>query len=447
METVITKLSAWLDFKIDDKNLLKFKLNIKNASTVILKLINDTVKATVELDNFTKRTGVDEDFVYGFMNLAKVANVSTDSVLNGLETITKAKQNFLMGEGNIQPWTWLGVDMSKDPEEIFKDILNNIKEINDPALASKLLNDAGLDSQLINLVDNSDLNGINKNLFLDKNNREYIKSLSGEINKLELNLTLLRDKFVSLATPVKLGVELINRLIFAFTNIIESTIGLDRFAKILINTLLTLFTAVFPRLSTITLIALIIEDFLTYMEGGESVIGDFIEKLKLLWNEGGNIVKVLLLISGYIGTVFAVGQIMKFISTLKKSLLALNASFATTPLGLAIIGGYFTFKAGKWLGEKGGKWLGEKLDPDMVLDNWEKIKKPFSFLKKNNNIPYKMPTIPDNINANNINNARNNNVNITNNMNITGNNAKEIADNIKNTQDKIIMDNLALQLN
>ena len=46
-----------------------------------------------------------------------------------------------------------------------------------------------------------------------------------------------------------------------------------------------------------------------------------------------------------------------------------------------------------------------------------------------------------------MNNTKNNNITITNHMNITGSNAKEIANTIKDTQDKMLMDNVALQLN
>lgn len=443
-ETVIAKLSAWLGFKVDDKGLLKFKLGITGATTALLKFTNDTVKAIVQLDNFTKRTGINEDFTYEFINLAKVANISTDTILNSLETITKARQDFLIGEGNVQPWAWLGVDITKDPEQVFKDILDNIKDINDPALASKLLNDAGLDSQLINLVNNIDINGINKNLFLNKDNRDNIKLLSNEINKLRLNLTLLKDKFISLATPIKLGIELINRLILAFTNIIESTIGLDKFAKILTNTLLVLFTVIFPKLSIITLMALAIDDFITYLKGGESIIGDFIKQLKLIWQEGNSIIKVLLLIGGYIGTVFAVGQITTFINTLDKALMVLNAAFAKTPLGMAIlatglgISGINKFY--DWLGKKQ-----EKKDNKKQLEDYNKYldsRKQLETLGVKLNDPIKIG-----LSGGTMNNTKNNNITITNNMNITGNNANEIANTIKDAQDKMIMDNVALQLN
>ena len=455
-EKVVAKLSALIGFKVDDKGLKKFKLGLAAASAVLIKFTNDTVKAVIQLDNFNKRTGISEEFAYGFMNMAKIANISTESVVSGLEAISQARQDILRGEGNIQPWALLGVDITQKPEKVFDDILKKIKEINDPALRSKLLSDAGLDAQLANLA-NVDMSGVATNLFMKDEDRKGVKELGSELSKLMLNLSLLKDKFISLATPIRWVFELFNRLIFAFSNIIEKTIGFSKFTKILTTIIIGLVSIFSPLTTIIFAIALAIDDFLTYLDGGQSIIGTFINKLKELLGEDGfkGLINILKIVGATLATVFVVNKINKFggafssmVVTMKTAWLSLDAIFKKSPLGIAIMGGMLAIKGGKWIGEKVGTALGEKLDPEKVLDTWDSVKGGFkgflSFFSGENkeNIPLNIPsTIPSN--TSNINN-RNSNVTITNNMNITGNNAREIGETIKQKQQDLITDNTAM---
>lgn len=453
-ETVIAKLSAWLGFKVDDKGLQKFKLGLVGATAAIIKFTNDTVKAVNQLDNFNKRTGISENFAYEFMNMAKVANISSDTILNNLETISRARQDILRGEGNIQPWALLGVDITDNPEKVFNDIIEKIKTINDPALRSKLLTDAGLDAQLTNLS-NIDMSGVATDLYLDNKNRDALKELSSEINKLGLNLRLLKDKFIAFATPIRWTVELINRLIFGFTNLIESTIGLNKFSKIFTGAIIALFIAWKPLWAIIGAVILVIDDFLTYLRGGESVIGKFIGKLKELIGENGfkALVEVLKVVGLAIAGTFAINKIVAFSSATKAAIAGIgtawkgiDAIFKKSPLGIAIMGGYLAYK--------GGEFIGEKIGGDKILNAWDKAKSFLGLGKtqeemqndylKSVEAGRQVPIIPTNLATSNINN-RNSNINIVNNMNITGNNAREIGETIKEKQQDLIIDNTAMQ--
>lgn len=461
-EQIITRMFALLGFKVEDKGLKDFsnglnvaKLKVLGLATVFAKFANDTLKSFTRLDNFTKRTGIGEEFAADFMNIAKASNISADTVLNSLETISEARQNFLRGEGNIQPWALLGVDITKNPEQVFKDILDKIENIKDAGLRTKLLKDAGLDPQLFNITQNKGL-GTNKLLNMNKGDLEAIGKLNKEINILKLNLTLLKDKVVVLLTPFKFIVELVNRLVYGLVDVIERTLGFNNAMAALKIILVGLAVYLHPIIALFIGIGLVIDDFLTFLRDGDSVIGTFIEwiknlikncdwlnatfdflgkvlnviieLMKYLWNGCKAIIDVFINLGQIIKDAFSIQSLTDFVNVFKNIIGFINNLIKNSPIGKVI-------SAGKWAYNKiKGKKEGELVDGENDLNDL------------NNAI--NTPSIPSNLgNISNSNKTNNNNVQITNNMNISGNNAKEIADNIKEQEMGQLIDNMTMELN
>lgn len=450
-EQVISKMFALLGFKVEDKGLKDFgnnlnlaKLKVVGLATVFMKFANDTLKSVTQLSNFSKRTGISEEFAAEFTNIAKASNIGADTVLNSLETISEARQNFLRGEGNVQPWALLGVDITKNPEQVFKDILERIENIKDAGLRTKLLKDAGLDPQLVNMAQNKNL-GTHKALNF-KGEVNVLDKLNKEINIFKLNLTLLKNKAISLLTPFRFIVELINRLIYGLVDVIERTLGFNDAITALKIILVGLAVYLNPIIKLVVGIGLVIDDFLTFLRGGDSVIGEFIKYIKNLWDNLTGFQKLLVGIGTALVGVFAIKKIMAFASAVKAMILVLNSTFIATPLGQAFLAGALVFAGGKFIYDKikkkknkkekeGEKSEGKNGEQDLISeDNINNFVTP--------------PSIPDNLgNISNSNKTNNNNVQITNNMNISGNNAKEIADNIKEQEMEQLIDNMTMELN
>lgn len=283
-DIVVAKLSAWLDFNFNDKDLLKFKLGIAAASAALIKFTADTMKTTAALSNLNIKTGVSEEFANEMGRLADVAGIGKEAIFSAFESISQAQADFKRGEGNISPYTFLGINpMDKKPEEVFKEVLKALDKFGDDAQAkTKALQDLGLDPLLQSL----DLkqSPLSKDLLLNKDDIKSLKDLRAEIGKFQTNLAILRDKFIALATPIRTFFELGNRIINGLSLLIKNTIGFEKAAKWLSGTLLILVSLITPKLSLVGLFLLVVEDFIVYLNGGKSVIGYFVESLKEVVN-------------------------------------------------------------------------------------------------------------------------------------------------------------------
>lgn len=283
-DIVVAKLSAWLGFNFNDKDLLKFKLGIAAASAALIKFTADTMKTTAALSNLNIKTGVSEEFANEMGRLADVAGIGKEAIFSAFESISQAQADFKRGEGNISPYTFLGINpMDKKPEEVFEEILKALDKFGDDAQAkTKALQDLGLDPLLQSL----DLkeSPLSKDLLLNKDDIKSLKDLRVEISKFQTNLAILRDKFIALATPIRTFFELGNRIINGLVLLTKNTIGFEKAAKWLSGTLLILVSLIVPKLSLVGLFLLVVEDFIVYLNGGKSVIGYFVESLKEVVN-------------------------------------------------------------------------------------------------------------------------------------------------------------------
>lgn len=434
-EQVISKLVATFSFKNDNKgfndfnkslenvnkSLLKLKVGLSVATTFLLKFTNDTLKGFVDFDNFIKRTGISETFATDMMNLAKVSNLSEETITSSLEKINRDKQDLLRGEGNISPYAFLGIDIqNKNTEQVFNDILEQINKIQDVAKRSKALRDLGLNENLAN-INRNNLQGVSTNLYLNDSDRKRLMDLNKQVSLFVLNMKLLRDKFIALSTPIKLFFELLNRLIKSFTNIIEKTIGLEKASKILSGAILGLIALFFPLTAKITTFLLILDDIITYFQGGESAIGNFIKKASTLQ-------KIMLGLSVAIGGAFALKKINLWGKSLLDIIKIVNDGFIKTPIGKALMGGIIAYGVVKKgfdivenkLEDKGNKNL-EKLNIELQKSREDVFKNvDKDLLLKNKNY-------------------LSNNINIENNYNINGaDNPQVVANNIVNKEKQTI---------
>lgn len=456
-EQIVSKLFAELGFKVDDKNLLKFKLKLVATSTALIKFTNDVIKSVVSLDNFNKRTGINENFVQDWVRMGEIANVSENEILSALEHISQAKQDILRGDGNIQPWALLGVDPTKNPEEVFQNIIKNISQVQDAATRSKLLSDVGLSEQLQNLinVDTKGSYGASLNFGLTKEDRNVILELNKQINIFKQNLSILKDKLVVILSPVRIFFEVCNKLSFIFLELVNRTVGLDKVITILKIAGIALIAAWKPILLLFTGIALIIEDLYVYFKGGDSLIGSFIDKIKKLWKEGDYLKSILLALGPVLVGAFAIAPLltpvlsifkaMSFgVAGITKSIVGLTSSFA--PLLVAI----GSFAAGWKLGEQAVKWLDKFFD----FSGNEEFKKSSEEYNQSLSLGQARKELQDKgvLRAGErisqdklLELAKQNNIQITNNMNITGNNAEQIANTIIN-KEKQQLDNTTIQM-
>ena len=365
-DIVVAKLSAWLGFNFNDKDLLKFKLGIAAASAALIKFTADTMKTTALLSNLNIKTGVSEEFANEMGRLADVAGIGKEAIFSAFESISQAQADFKRGEGNISPYTFLGINpMDKKPEEVFEEVLKALDKFGDDAQAkTKALQDLGLDPLLQSL----DLkqSPLSKELLLNKDDIKSLKELRTEINKFQTNLAILRDKFIALATPIRTFFELGNRIINGLVLLTKNTIGFEKAAKWLSGTLLILVSLIAPKLSLVGLFLLAVEDFIVYLNGGKSVIGYFVKQFKefINWIEGGlnpiSLFEKALMGVRYallgVATVLGIIKLAHFIVGLKGVATAFKILQLNNPFIAILASILLTIKAIKWIQE----WLDKK---------------------------------------------------------------------------------------
>ena len=363
-DIVVAKLSAWLGFNFNDKDLLKFKLGIAAASAALIKFTADTMKTTQALTNLNVKTGVSEEFANEMGRLADIAGIGKEAIFSAFESISQAQAYFKRGEGNISPYTFLGINpMDKKPEEVFKEVLKALDKFGDDAQAkTKALQDLGLDPLLQSL----DLkeSPLSKDLLLNKDDIKSLKDLRAEISKFQTNLAILGDKFIALATPIRTFFELGNRIINGLVLLTKNTIGFEKAAKWLSGTLLILVSLIVPKLSLVGLFLLAVEDFIVYLNGGKSVIGYFVESLKEVvnwiteWYKTQPALNQFLFkwgsyLAGGLGIAALIPKISALLSGLKLIVGAFKILQLNNPFIIILASILLTIKAIKWIQE----WL------------------------------------------------------------------------------------------
>lgn len=279
MAKVLDELYTLLGFKIDDKDLLKFQLKLVGVIATITKFTADTLKAVVELDNFNKMTGISAELLNQWQLIAQRNNVSAGAIINAFETIARARGDLLAGKSISNAWALLGINPNDNPEKVFKNVLNSLKSIQDVNLKSTRLSDLGFDPQLINLIDGKGIE-LFKGRVLTEPQRKEILQLKQSFTDIKITLSLWKDKIVFLMSPLKYVVNSFRRIADTIDLLIEKTIGWQNLVKTFVLWFSLIFAKMFPIATIITAIALTIEDIITYIQGGDSIFGGFVGKIK-----------------------------------------------------------------------------------------------------------------------------------------------------------------------
>lgn len=417
--TTVAELFANIGFKIDESNLTKFKIGLTVAVATILKFTADVVKATVELDNFEKRSGVASETIRNWQLIGQQANISANSITSAFETITQARGELLTGSGNIKPWALLGVDPNQDPEVVFQNIIDKLGSISDVNVRNQRILDLGLDPQRVNLIGKTkdSISGLNKSLLQTKTEKQALLDLNKSWLDLKLTLGLVKEKFASYLFPLKSFVDLIKRLVDITVKVIDGTVGWAGAISLLTLAFSYLLITTFPLTALFLFLALAIEDVWTYFEGGESVTKAVMDWFK---NLSTGMQDFITIIGFLIAKFFLASKITSVVIKIGKSLLlfkkilttvgvAMKLFALTNPftaiilgIGLAITGLVALYNWWKKFKKK-GKDEQESLDLQ-ELDNLK------------NNIGYIEPQATNQNNSSYVNNQPN----ITNTFNIDG---------------------------
>lgn len=387
-EQTITKIFAALGFTFDDKDLMKFKVGMTVAIGTLAKFTADTIKATVALDNMTKRTGVSGEFVKDWQIMAEQSNIQASSIEQAINRIVDMKGRMLAGEGVSSDWGILGISGTESTEEIFEKVISNVGKIEDANLRLKRLGAIGFDTQFVNFIGKSreELDSFVKSFQLTDKESERVLELANSFTDLNIALRNVKDKFVANFYPIRFTVDLIKRMIYIVNDVIQNTLGWDSTMKVLGITFGILIRRFAPMTTAITGLMLIIDDLWTYFKGGTSATGYFIDFLK----EANPLIGALSIAVAGLTALFVLSPLVQFgkgflsmISIMKLAIFDLDKVIMASKIGLILAGGTALFKLYQKL-DKDFKGIGMEEGTitakigDVLLNMTDKIKEAFS---------------------------------------------------------------------
>lgn len=148
----------------------------------------------------------------------------------------------------------------------------------------------------------------------------YLGDLLDWFNELDANGTIdrwsqnLSNAFTFVAETIKTVVDRISTH-FKFLN--ENFDGLGGKLKWLGFAFAFMIARAFPVITVFSFLALVVDDFLTYLEGGESIIGSFIDKLQEIFGVSEGVAQAIAGMSGSVAAALAFGFLFAPIRTLK----------------------------------------------------------------------------------------------------------------------------------
>jgi len=274
------------------------------------KMIQTTLNSVVGLENFNKQTGISVDKLNAWKQAGQLSNLNLgeEQVLNNIQNLQDQITNIALGRGgNAGAFQMLGIDLSsKDAFNVLEQVRTQIKGLSDP-IAVNLIKNLGLSPDMLNVLrlSNVEFNKLSKNDFLSGRQRKDILKMGTAMKGLKLRVNSLKDQLIAKLAPaleksiIGFGKWLKNNkttmlsTLSSVVNVIGSlthalgmlTGFLLRNKPIFIGIGLALAVAFAPVALVIGGLLLLLEDFVVYLRGGESVIGDFVEMFKKLANE------------------------------------------------------------------------------------------------------------------------------------------------------------------
>lgn len=296
------------------------------------RMITSLAQANQQMITFQRTTGL------SFASLNKYASASAavnfnSSIEGTAQTMSRLASNLFdirMGRGDISPYQELAFvggkafnPMGMSVEQLIENVREAIKGVDD-VQATNIIQRMGFapDDLLMLRMSREEFEKIN-NLFLSPEQREAMNQYALELKKVKLGFEKTSQSFlIDIAEPFIKFSKIIERIwnfiykviirpIIAGFKVIYSAIsGIVKFTQDWIRALANAFEFLKPILSIFRTIYLLLQDVATYMTGGESYFGDFVEGLSNAFDK--------------FNTMFDDSNLVKFFSSLKQGFIELT---------------------------------------------------------------------------------------------------------------------------
>lgn len=290
----VGELFVKLGIKADNDKLEKFKnetsklpskLGILKTALAGLsfygfkKLVDNTVDATVALQNFNNQTGIAIESLQKWQRVGMLSDISltSEQIAGGIQALQSNLAQIRLGGGNLAPFQMLGIDPSgKNAIQILEELRGALRGLDRPT-AVNLIQQMGLNPNFINVLQTTreEFDRLGSANFLSEKQRQGILKIGTAITKITLDVKILAKQLVSALEPVisnvlglvDNGVWLLKEMTNALNENKNAWTGLGLAVG-------AVAVAMAPISATIAGVILLLEDLVVYLRGGKSIFGE-----------------------------------------------------------------------------------------------------------------------------------------------------------------------------
>lgn len=299
----VAEIFAYLGFQVDDKGASEFDKKITDLGNNLKKMtiaatasiyaidrfVDGATRASVAIGNFALQTGLSAEKLQRWQYAAQMTNMAmdADNVTGSIRGLQQALMEIRMGGGNPEAFRWLGVNpMNKDAFQVLEQLRKGVANL-DPAFASMYLRQIGLNEQWLNVLKATDAEFSEFMSRAPVRSNAYIKGMEmigRSARDLRIQFRLFTDGLVERGAPaVKAFYESLSTLLDMFKNISTAAFTvferLTRFFNELPKSVKMVAEIIAMLRLPLVALLLILDDIATYINGGNSVFGLFMEKL------------------------------------------------------------------------------------------------------------------------------------------------------------------------
>lgn len=259
------------------RGLMRFKIH---AAIVVAALTALTIRASMlaqQLTRFSLTTGLSAKELEKWQQQASLSGVAADEFKDSMVGLQRAATEVMMGGGNRAPFAFLQIQPTTNAFKMWEQLMQRAQTM-DPARFSMYASMLGLTENMIALArEAKNLGPVDESLLLTDDDMKRLKEFNIYFNRTWDNVKRIGNKIGALMSPIATWVMWVfERLARGGKHLAEighKIWGAMGPLKGAILALVPLFAAWFPWTTAIVAAVVALEDFLTFMRGGKSIVG------------------------------------------------------------------------------------------------------------------------------------------------------------------------------
>lgn len=256
----------------------RVRLQVMGVAASMVYLTKRSSDYAASLTKFTNLTGLSAQQLQVFQRQAALSGIGADEVTGAVQELQQAAVDIQLGKGNTSTWSLLGIKPGVDPFQQIESIKKAMANMSAP-LYTNLARSAGLSDELISFLrEIKDIPPPDKNMILSEDEIKELKEFNIMFNKALEGFKVALMKIGQLIIPITRPlVQAFDRLGWALRNLSDYMNRWGIATKMIFTAIgvavSALLMKLWPMQAAFVVILLILDDFITWMQGGDSVIG------------------------------------------------------------------------------------------------------------------------------------------------------------------------------